>query len=287
VATSFILVFLSLSLSLSLLRTVAEWLFLAPPDPVQLKALRRRVAKRKGFDKDGLSTLGCTAVDVGGLLMLFFAELENPLLTVELHDCWLASVGIVDVRARVICLKKVVDLLPAVNAAILLQLVDFFSIVVQVNKVLDVKKLAELFAPLLLRPLDGSGDLVPTTHPSVSSRTRLVDHPHSVKLSTSGSRRLRCLPMCCVSCLLLTDVVVFVCACVCFVSVCSFLVIELLIEHEDFLFHDKELVLPTQPNPVDESDGESAALKREASLIFDEQYKYDAQSVLAEWSGVE
>eukprot|EP01090_Pellita_catalonica_P009498 TRINITY_DN2058_c0_g1_i1.p1 TRINITY_DN2058_c0_g1~~TRINITY_DN2058_c0_g1_i1.p1 ORF type:complete len:383 (+),score=78.58 TRINITY_DN2058_c0_g1_i1:36-1184(+) len=91
---------------------------------------------------------------VAGVLILFFRQLPNPLLTFELYECFISATDVPDPSTRMECIHQCVDLLPPGNKAVLVRLVSFLCKVVQnkdINK-MDVKNLGIVFAPTMLRP---------------------------------------------------------------------------------------------------------------------------------------
>mmetsp|Transcript_18280 Transcript_18280/g.25603 ORF Transcript_18280/g.25603 Transcript_18280/m.25603 type:complete len:407 (+) Transcript_18280:90-1310(+) len=99
---------------------------------------------------------------VAGLLKLYFRELPEALLTYELYECFLAAIGVPEEEAKMDCLRKVIDLLPAGNRLILTRLMGFLHKVAQyetVNK-MSPQNLAICFAPTLYRPKEETFDIV-------------------------------------------------------------------------------------------------------------------------------
>jgi len=116
---------------------------------------------------------------IAGLLKRFFRDLDEPLLTLELYDCFLAAVAVPDDDIQLQCLSKVVSLLPTVNYFILAALLEFLVFVSSFSDVncMAAANLGVVFAPSLLRSsaLDPCEQLADSQY-SVSVIEQLINH---------------------------------------------------------------------------------------------------------------
>jgi RhoGAP domain len=107
---------------------------------------------------------------VAQLLLQFFAQMRNPLLTVELYGCYMSAASM---PVPLLGLRKTVrELLPEGNRSMLRQLLSLLQLLAQNQErsKTSAYQLAELFAPLLLRPAVSSASASSSSYtPSPSS----------------------------------------------------------------------------------------------------------------------
>jgi RhoGAP domain len=119
----------------------------------EIRALRKRFRQGKRVD---LKKEVTNVHTVCGLLKSYFHDMERPLMTVELYDCFIAAVNVPDDQMRLLCLRKVVNLLPDFNFFVLAGLFEFLyfvSLNAATNQ-MTPRNLGIVFAPSLLRPLE-------------------------------------------------------------------------------------------------------------------------------------
>jgi hypothetical protein len=91
---------------------------------------------------------------VTGVIKLYFRELQQPLLTFEKYDAFVASTKFADPSARANQIKAIVKTLPKANFETLQYLVKHLKKVARLadtNK-MDASNLGIVFGPTLLRP---------------------------------------------------------------------------------------------------------------------------------------
>jgi len=90
---------------------------------------------------------------VADILKLYLSEMDDPLMTYELFDCWVAAIGVKTTEASKYCTKKVVRIMPPQNYAILKSICGFFYFLHQhsAGNKMTASLIAEIFAPILIR----------------------------------------------------------------------------------------------------------------------------------------
>jgi RhoGAP domain len=88
-----------------------KFIFQKDGNPSEVWKLRKRFLKAKGKP---ISLDGVNVHDVATMLKHYLEDLPNSLLTIELHDCFIAAAGVPDPPTRLYCMRKAVSLLPPV-----------------------------------------------------------------------------------------------------------------------------------------------------------------------------
>src|SRR3989338_6505650 len=102
-------------------------IFRQPGNHEAVQLIKRRVEKNKKLD----FSVGYSPHDVASAFKQFFSDGESPLLTFELHDCFIAVAGVPGEPEQLECLLKVLRLLPSENVSLLKCLLRFLRIVLQ------------------------------------------------------------------------------------------------------------------------------------------------------------
>jgi len=91
---------------------------------------------------------------VGGSLKQYLRDLQDPLFTFDLYDCFVAAVRIADERGKEHCIKQGLNLLPPCNKEIARRLFAFFKLITENTETtkMNAKNVAIVFAPSLIRP---------------------------------------------------------------------------------------------------------------------------------------
>ena len=113
---------------------------------------------------------------VSGCLKLFLRELSDPVCTFELYDCFLAG-GSVPLRSnRISCLRKVIELLPPGNYALLKAFVHLLKLIHDQREVnmMKASNLSIVFSPTLLRAKSENHESMMTDMNQTNSLVELI-----------------------------------------------------------------------------------------------------------------
>eukprot|EP01102_Stenamoeba_stenopodia_P003510 TRINITY_DN1358_c0_g1_i1.p1 TRINITY_DN1358_c0_g1~~TRINITY_DN1358_c0_g1_i1.p1 ORF type:complete len:1053 (-),score=361.84 TRINITY_DN1358_c0_g1_i1:129-3287(-) len=118
-----------------------EDLFSKPPDP----ALKKKIEAGE-LDFELIQNVH----SVAGLLQIFLKELPEPLLTFELHNCFIGVADIAHEQTQRQVLRTLVEALPPLHVLALCRMLKFLYLATRgyVNR---LDRLARIFAPLFLR----------------------------------------------------------------------------------------------------------------------------------------
>ncbi|KAL6065061.1 Beta-chimaerin [Balamuthia mandrillaris] len=132
--------------------TTVEGLFRVSGLLQDINTIKKRFDKGKKVDLDKLSKGDVHTV--AGVLKLYLRELDIPLLTFELYDCFGVAMELGQENQRINCLRTVISLLPPANKEILTLLLRFLKEVCADSdkNQMGASNLSLIFAPSILRP---------------------------------------------------------------------------------------------------------------------------------------
>jgi len=131
-----------------------EGLFRVPGSAADIKLIKRQFDKGKKVALEKEQNVHTVA----GVLKLFFQELPNPILTHELYSSFMCALKVKDEKLRLLCVRKVLQVLPPGNRLVLQRVTAMFKIVssfAEANK-MSTKNIALVMNASMFRDPDGS-----------------------------------------------------------------------------------------------------------------------------------